>query len=134
MQELLEGGRAAVAAHELPRDRLRALITWHVSYHAEWRFKAKVADDQLNALEPDNLKRVIAVRDEYEQLLRDVLVAGREQHDWIVADVPVITFAISTMATAVGTWYRESGRLTADEIAAVYADFVLAALDGERPV
>jgi AcrR family transcriptional regulator len=131
MQELLEGGRAALAAHELPRDQLRALISWHVSYHAEHRFKAKVADDQLHALDGESLARVIAIRDEYEQLLRQMLVGGCEQHGWVVADVPVITFAIATMSTAVGTWYRESGRLTPAQIADVYAEFVLAALEGQ---
>ena len=39
--------------------------------------------------------------------------------------------AIATMSTAVGTWYRESGRLTPAQIADVYAEFVLAALEGQ---
>jgi AcrR family transcriptional regulator len=65
MQDLLAAGREAVAAAPEPRDRLRALVRAHVVYHAEQRFRAKVADDQLNALEPERRAAVVVVRDSY---------------------------------------------------------------------
>jgi AcrR family transcriptional regulator len=129
MQDLLAGGREAVAATEEPRDQLRALIRVHVVYHAEQRFRAKVADDQLNALGPERRAMVVAVRDAYELLWRDVLDAGRAAHGWIVPDTPVVTFAITTMCTAVDVWYREGGRLTPSDVADVYEEFVLGALE-----
>lgn len=131
MEELLVGGLRAVEPHERPRDRLRALVTWHVVYHAERRLQAKVADDQLHALGPDRRGAVIGMRDGYERLWKEILDAGRETHGWRVPDTPVVTFAITTMCTAVDTWYREDGRLSPAEIAAIYADLVLSAL--ERP-
>lgn len=129
MEDLLAGGVAAVRAHVRPRDRLRALITAHVVYHAERRARARVADEQLSALEGANRDAVLRIRDEYEQLLKDVLDAGRKAHGWAVPDTPVVTFAISTMCTAVDTWYRPDGRLTPREIADLYSDFVLGALE-----
>lgn len=143
MEELLEGGRAAIAPHESPSERLRALVVFHVAYHAERRLRAKVADDQLQALDPEHRRAVVAIRDEYEALLRELLEEGREREGWAVPDVRILTFAIWTMCTAVDTWYREDGRLTPGEIADIYASFVLAALepvgsgtsavDGRRP-
>ena len=132
MQNLLAAGREAVAAEPEPRDQLRALVRAHVVYHAEQRFRAKVADDQLNALGPDRRAAVVAVRDAYEQLWRDVLDAGRTAHGWVVPDTPVVTFAITTMCTAVDVWYRENGRLTASDVADVYEELVLGALE-RRP-
>lgn len=134
MQELLDAGRIAVASSSRPRDRLRELIRSHVVYHAEQRFRAKVADDQLNALAPDRRAVVVGVRDAYERLWRDVLEAGREAHGWIVPDAPVVTFAVTTMCTAVDAWYREGGRLTPAEIADVYVEFVLGALERQPHV
>ena len=131
MEELLAAGRQAVAASAEPHEQLRELIRAHVVYHAEHRFRAKVADDQLHALEPDQRAEVIAVRDEYERLWRDVIETGRSAHGWAVPDTPVVTFAITTMCTAVDVWYREGGRLTPDEIAEIYGDFVLGALAGD---
>jgi AcrR family transcriptional regulator len=132
MQDLLAAGREAVAAAPEPRDRLRALVRAHVVYHAEQRFRAKVADDQLNALEPERRAAVVVVRDAYERLWRDVLDAGRAAHGWVVPDTPVVTFAITTMCTAVDVWYRENGRLMPSDVADVYEELVLGALE-RRP-
>jgi TetR/AcrR family transcriptional regulator, cholesterol catabolism regulator len=132
MQDLLAAGQEAVAAAEEPRDQLRALVRAHVLYHAEQRFRAKVADDQLNALGPERRATVVAVRDGYERLWREVIDAGRAAYGWVVPDTPVVTFAITTMCTAADVWYRENGRLTSSEIADVYEEFVLGALE-RRP-
>ena len=129
MQNLLAAGRQAVASAPEPRDQLRALVRAHVVYDAQQRFRAKVADDQLNALGPERRADVVAVRDAYEQLWRDVLDAGRSAHGWVVPDTPVVTFAITTMCTAVDVWYRENGRLTPTGVADVYEQLVLGALE-----
>lgn len=130
MAELLEGARAAVAAQPEPRGRLRAWVTWHVGYHVANRRRAKVADDQLHALEPERRAQVVAVRDAYERLIRDLVAAGRDAEGWRVADLAVVANAIGTMCTAVTVWYRDGGRLGPDEVAALYADLVLAMLEG----
>src|SRR5829696_5420073 len=53
MRELLDGAHGAVGKQpdDDPAAKLRAFIEWHVRYHAERRHQAKVADDQLHALE-----------------------------------------------------------------------------------
>jgi AcrR family transcriptional regulator len=130
MEELLEGGRRAVAEHETPRDRLRGLLVWHVIYHSERRFQARVADEQLHAISAPRRKRVLRVRDAYTQLFKDILADGREQHGWQVPSVSVLTFGIGGMCTFVDTWYRDDGPLAASEIAEIYADFVLRGLGG----
>jgi AcrR family transcriptional regulator len=130
LEELLAGGHQALEASEEPRDRLLAFVRAHVVYHAERRYQARVADEQLHALDATRLRAVVAIRDEYEQLLKDILEAGREEHGWHVPDVAVIAFAISTMCTSVDTWYRETGRLTPEDVAGLYGTFVLAALEG----
>ena len=132
MQDLLTAGREAAAAAAEPRGQVRSLVRAHVLYHAEQRFRAKVADDQLNALGPERRATVVAVRDGYERLWREVIDAGRATYGWVVPDTPVVTFAITTMCTAVDVWYRENGRLTSSEIADVYEEFVLGALE-RRP-
>lgn len=129
MVELLERGQQVVALQDNPRSKLVALIRQHIIYHAEYRYRAKVADDQLHALDPERRREVIDVRDRYERLWRDLLAEGRDAHGWVVPDIAVVTFAITTMCTSVVVWYRETGRLTSVEIAEIYADFVLGALE-----
>jgi TetR/AcrR family transcriptional regulator, cholesterol catabolism regulator len=134
MKEMLAGGRAAAASAASPEAELRRLVEFHVRYSAQNRLRAKVADDQLHALKPARRKRVQEIRDDYERLFRDVLTRGRDQHGWQVDDVAVVTFAVATMASAVGVWYREDGRLSADAIASIYGDLaVCAVVAGTRP-
>ncbi len=125
MVELLEGGRAAIAELEAPAPRLRALVRWHVVYHAEQRARARVADEQLHALVPERRAAVVEVRDAYTRLFKDILDLGRAEDGWDVRDTSVITFAIGGMCTFVDTWYREDGPLAADEIAEMYAEFII---------
>ena len=72
---------------------------------------------------------MVAVRDAYAGLFKQILDAGRDAHGWSVPSTTVIAFALGGMCTNVDTWYREDGPLAPEEIAAMYADFVLAALE-----
>jgi hypothetical protein len=45
-----------------------------------------------------------------------------------VIDVPVLSYAFATMASAVSTWYREGGRLSPEEIADAYAEITVRAV------
>lgn len=125
MQDLLEGGRTAVASSVNPESQLRRLVEWHVRYHAERRLQSRVADDQLHALAPARRAEVVRVRDQYERVFRSVLADGRDRHGWQVDDVAVVAFAIATMATGVCVWYREDGRLSADAVASIYGDLAV---------
>jgi AcrR family transcriptional regulator len=134
MEEMLAGARTAIDSAASPEAQLRRLVEFHVRYSADNRLRAKVADDQLHALTPTRRRSVLKVRDRYEALFRDILTRGKEQSGWQVDDVPVVTFAIATMASAVGVWYREGGRLPAGAIASIYGDLaVRAVIDRNRP-
>jgi AcrR family transcriptional regulator len=128
MLELLRAARDAVASESTPEARLRKLVQRHVEYHAARRLQAKVADDQLNGLEPENRAKAIQIRDEYEALVKSVIQDGRDTAGWAVADVSIVTFAVLTMATGVGTWYRENGPATPQQIADIYAGLILRAV------
>jgi len=132
MLELLEGGRRVIAPYDEPEDQLRALIQWHVIYHAERRYQARVADEQLHALGLERRSLVVSVRDAYTQLFKDILELGRAEFDWIVPNVAVLTFGIGGMCTYVDTWYREDGPMSSREIGELYAGFLLSALQGHR--
>ncbi len=128
---LHQGAVARLDGLEDPAERMRAFVRWHVEIHARQRLAAQVADEQLNALEPRNRKRVQAVRDAHERLLREIIDDGAERDGWIVEDAAVIAFAIGTMCTQVDTWYREDGRLDPKQIGEIFASFVLAGLRGD---
>jgi TetR/AcrR family transcriptional regulator, cholesterol catabolism regulator len=129
IEELYELGMNATLSINDPQSQLRAVVRSHVIYHAQpSKYRAKVSDDQLHALSEEHLTEVLAVRDKYESLLKAVLVRGRDLEGWNVADAAVTTFAIATMCTAVGAWFNEGGRLSAEQVADIYADLALSAM------
>lgn len=131
MQEMLEGAQAAINSVNAPEDQLRCLVEFHVRYSASNRLRAKVADDQLHALDATHRKPALELRDTYEGLFRDVLRRGADESGWVVDDVAVVAFAIATMASAVGVWYRDTGRLSADVIASIYGGLATRAVKPE---
>jgi Tetracyclin repressor-like, C-terminal domain len=133
ISELLAGGQNVLDSCESAADRLDAFVRFHVLYHAENRLRSKVADDQLHALSEAQLTEVMAIRDKYEGILSAILAQGERELGWHLRDIRIGTFAIATMCTAVGVWYREGGRLTPEEIASAYVELVRNAVTAEAP-
>jgi len=123
-----EEARVRLAGCHDPEGRLRALIDCHVRFHIDNRLAARVSEDQLGALEPTNRAHVVGLRDDYERLFKEILAAGRAEAGWRVPDVAVVSSGIATMCTQVATWFRESGRLTAGDVARIFADLALSGL------
>lgn len=131
MMELLHDGNQAVEGLDDPAARLYALVERHVVYHCRRRYEAKVADDQLHALSEPRRQEVVAIRDRYERLFRDAIAEGKIR-GWVVDDVPLTTFAITTMASSVADWYRDDGRFDAEQVGGMYADLALRAVGAPR--
>jgi AcrR family transcriptional regulator len=134
IEELYDGGQQVLAQWSAASDRLTAWVRFHVTYHAHNRLRAKVGDDQLHALTPQARAEVLAVRDAYEDILRQIVRQGAAEERWPVPDVSVVVLAIATMCTAVGVWYREGARLTAEEVADIYAGLALGAVREGTPL
>lgn len=134
MRDMLDRVCRAMAAEDTPEARLRAFVREHTRYCIVERYRACVADEQLRGLEPGNRRRVIEIRDEYERLLRDVIRECGEDGNVTVANVPVTANAIATMASQVSSWYRESGELSPDQVAEIYADIAVGAALRPGPV
>jgi TetR/AcrR family transcriptional regulator, cholesterol catabolism regulator len=125
---LLDNARERLAGLEDPETRLRVLIEAHVLFHIQHRLAARISDDQLHFLESDSRQEVLALRDEHEQLFKDILRDGRDRQGWRVDNVSVIAFAIATMCTQVTTWFHEEGDLTGADVAHMFADFALSSV------
>jgi AcrR family transcriptional regulator len=129
---LVEEARARLAGCDDPEQRLRTLIDCHVRYHVDHRLAARVSEDQLNALESPNRSDVVRLRDEYERLFKEILSEGQERAGWQVPDVAVVASGIATMCTQVAVWFREGDRLSAGDVARIYADFALSGVASAR--
>lgn len=115
-----------------PEGRMRAAVRSHVSFHLKRQKETFIAHSELRGLAPDHLASIVAYRDEYERVIKDIIQEGIDQEIFAPDDVKILSYAILALCTAGATWYKPGGRLTADAIATIYEHFTLNGLKTSR--
>lgn len=131
MHEALRTTRAALLrAGSSPADQLAALVRAWVEFHALRQIEAKVGLAELNSLEIEGRRVVVALRDEQELMFREVVERGCALGDFQTAHPVEAARAILNMGTAVATWFRVDGSRTSGELAETYSELALAMVNG----
>lgn len=130
LTDLLAVERRAVAVHQEPPARLAALVHTHVVSHAVAAEACRVIDTEVRALHGEARERVVALRDEVDDLWRSVVEAGAAD-GWFRSPVParLLVRSLLDMATGVAAWYRPDGPMSPGEIGAHLADVALRSVD-----
>lgn len=127
MQEALATTRAAVlGSGGRPTEQLSSLMRAWVEFHARRQVEARVGLSELNSLEADGRRLVVALRDEQESMFREVIRRGVETGEFETTHPTEASRAILNMGTAVATWFRSDGPETPAQVAATYVDLALA--------
>lgn len=111
-----------------PVSALEGFVRFHIRYHLDKADEVFLAYMELRSLEPENFRVVERLRQYYEGCLRKIISRGVRDGDFDAADTPVAAMAIIAMLTGLNTWFRTGGRLSVDEIAAIYVKMALASL------
>jgi len=109
-------------------EKVRAGIRSHVIFHIDRQKEVFISDSELRGLTVDNYKTIIDLRDKYEKKFQALIRAGIKERVFSNLDYKVTSYGIITMCTAVSIWFRASGRLTKENIANSYAEFVVKGL------
>jgi AcrR family transcriptional regulator len=122
---------ALVAAGGAPADQLRALVMAHVRTHAEYAMLAVVANNELHALSRELAAPAMALRQQSEALLRDVIERGVAARVFSPPDALLTAAAIGGMGLRVAHWYRPD--LPIDHLTSTYAELALRMVGASRP-
>lgn len=111
--------KAAVTEAGGTRDKLLALIRTELeSINGETGEAMAVLVYEWNALGPDNQQKLLALREEYENLWFDVLRQAREEG--LIEQDPILWRRLLGGAIAwTGNWYKPQGPLSMDQLAEV---------------
>ncbi|MFW2243119.1 TetR/AcrR family transcriptional regulator [Rhodococcus opacus] len=121
MRELLDRSHAAVAeAGPTPGERFDAVIESLLRFHMYRREQAFVASRETRSMEPESRKAYIALRDEQQEMLDDIVGEGVAAGLFRTPFPEDASRAVVTMCVAVSTWYREDGPLSPDELVERY--------------
>ena len=120
-----DSARRALGTSSGEADRLRALISGHLQVILNHRDEADTFLNEARALDEPYRQAVIAARDGYERLFRQVIAAGVRSGEFDSRTDPVTSgIFILSILNAVGRWYRPDGRLGPDELAQEVWDFI----------
>jgi len=109
-------------------QRMRAAVHRHVRFHLERQKENFIANSELRGISAEHYRVIVKKRDEYEAIFQDLIRQGADEGVFAVGDVKILSYAILTLCTAGATWYKPSGRLTVDEIADIYENFIISGL------
>ncbi len=87
--------------------------------------RAIIADVELRSLTGGNAANAVALRDEYEGIIRAIVAEGAESGAFHPGDVKKATFAVLAISNQPAYWFTERGDLTRDEVAIAQAELAV---------
>jgi len=130
MVDLDENLESQIKGVQGAEEKMRAAIQSHVIFHMERQKEVIISDSELRGLTVDNYKNIMKMRDDYERKFQSLIKEGIEKGIFADMDFKVASYGIITMCTAVSTWFNQSGRLSKEEVAKIYTDFIIHGLKG----
>jgi AcrR family transcriptional regulator len=125
MQEATRAIEEIAYADLAPADKLRLAITRHIELITGNLDQATVFVMEARAMELEQRQRVVAQRDYFDRLFRRIIQEGVDAGVFRPIDATLVTFALMGMHNWLILWYRRDGRLSPQEIAAIFVDLVL---------
>jgi AcrR family transcriptional regulator len=117
----------ALAEHDDPADRLRALVDVWVAHVVEHRDHMLVFQQERHVIESGAQWRAVrASRKRFEELVDGVLADLEGDARARFEDRRIALSALLGMVNHTAQWFRPRGRLSAAEIARGYADLLVA--------
>lgn len=124
LRRLVETAQAQFAR---PADRLAYLIREHVRVMTDTLQGSPLAFD-VHALSPAHQREIIAGRDAYEQVLRELIEEGVQQGEFRPLPPKIAAFVILGAINWIARWYRPQGTFQARELGEAYAQHLLGGL------
>lgn len=123
---VLDKAREANKQYTTPTERLVAIIQSFVKVFDLYKPHISVFYQESLYLKPEYDELIKAKRDQFKEILFDVLKAGAEAGEFR-QEVPVEITGMSILGMVNWTykWYKKGGRKTIDEIADIFTDLIL---------
>lgn len=108
-----------------PAERLRAIVAEHVLAHTRFRRESLLGNTELRSLSEPARRLIVSKRDTQQRMFDRVVRDGVVRGAFTTPHPKEAARMIVTACTAVATWFRETGPLSPEELAAVYQRMAL---------
>lgn len=109
-------------------ERIRQMVHAHIDVVVRHLSHATVFFQDWRHLKDERRVEVLALRDRYEMLFRQVIAAGMATGEFAERDPRLAAAYLLTAMNAIPSWYRTDGSRSAAQIADHYADLTIAGL------
>jgi TetR/AcrR family transcriptional regulator, cholesterol catabolism regulator len=122
-EHLISGVKSVLERTSGPEARLYALITSHVVWLLQHQHWHATANEQINALSAPRRQKIVAMRDGYESLVRQI-VKDAQNVGILRADIPAkyLSFALLGIITLIYPWYEPDVDIAPIELGLIFAD------------
>jgi hypothetical protein len=121
----MEGTRAAIKVDGDAVDKLQAALASHLRFHAKRAQEVFIGNAELRSLSDGARQVVVEKRHEYELLLLELIENTGRAGLADVLDARIHVYSFVAQATHIASWYKPGGRMTLDEIVAIYTKLAL---------
>ena len=124
MRQLNANLEHIVSKQDTVYQRLYEAISNHIRLHTTYKSEFFIIDTEIRALVEENRGKVLAMRDQYEDLIQRLLQEGMDQGVLRQTDVKISSYAIIAMCTEVAQWFRPSGRFSVQQVIQIYSEMI----------
>ena len=124
---LLRAARRIVGEPAVPEAKVRALVRAQVLCMLD-ELHGSAGHIEFHAMPPGRLRKIIAKRDAYERLVREVVAEGVRARRFAPCDPKLTTLAILGAVNWTARWYRPGGDWSPEAIADAFADYLVRGL------
>jgi len=128
MEDLMTSLTACLEGLDDIETRMRAAVRSHVQFHLHRQKENFIANSELRGLTSIHYQDIVRCRDAYEQVFQGIIGEGQRQGVFAAGDDKILSYAILTLCTAGASWFKPDGRLTVEEIAVIYENFIISGL------
>ena len=121
---VLRNAEQIIRENATPREKLRKLISYHMSYIMDHNLSLLIYFQEREKLPAEQMEDYLAKRDRYENIFREVLKEGIEKGEFPQDNVNLDVFAIFGMCNWIIQWYNPQGTQSAGEIKS-YMEFLI---------
>jgi AcrR family transcriptional regulator len=130
MDEVLARAREALSGANQPSEQVRRLVRANICQPGPT--ETALLQSELKNLRPRYRGEIIRKQREYRDLWLGVLRIGIERRIFKVRDPSLVFLGIDGALTHVERWFNPDGQLSREEVAEVFADWILLSLGYRR--
>lgn len=128
VDELIQRTRDALVPGASPAEHLAAVLHAAMDFIASNREGVTVFLQEAGAVTGERWDGIVAKRDEYEQLVVDIVSAGISAGDFVDLPPKIATRGVLAMANWCYTWFDAEGEMSASDVADVFAAIAISGL------